>query len=92
MAVIRKRAKRAPQMTATLLYLIAIIAAMKKVLSPSSETTIEEKDWTNEEKLSFVFDGLEPCLEGSTGDSTSGFARTVKARIIRHKEKRKRFI
>jgi len=43
-AVIKKSAASAPLKTAILLYLIAIIAAIKKVLSPSSETTMEEKD------------------------------------------------
>ena len=45
--VIRKRAERAARNTVSLLFLMARMAAMKKVLSPISETRMTEMDSVN---------------------------------------------
>lgn len=46
-AVIKAKAAMAPAKTVILGCLMAIMAAMKKVLSPNSETTITERAATN---------------------------------------------
>lgn len=57
--VMSARADIAPKKTVSLGCLIAIIAAIKKVLSPNSETTITDKDatkaWMNPRLLTPLF-------------------------------------
>lgn len=59
--VIKAKALIAPIKTVNLGCFIAIIAAIKKVLSPNSETTMTDKDATNacrKPRLSLVCDGI----------------------------------